>query len=102
MRPLRRARGPSGIVTDHEGLWLANAAGGPERVEDHTRLRPSYDSQPGSFLPRSMLDERGWSTATAGWLVRAPQTLTPEDLATLRDFASREGLSSRDPRGSGT
>ena len=64
-----------------------------QRLTDVARLRPGYESLPGTFVASDVLTKRGWATAPSGrWLVDTSAPPTTEQLADAREAAAAAGL----------
>ena len=84
--------GPAEIVIDTSELWLANLSTPPVLVTDAWEVPATYGSLPGSFVTPDVARDRGWTTATVGWLLRSDTPFTDERVAAVRATAADHGL----------
>ena len=87
------------VITDEEGeLFLIGLADtGPDRsklqpLSGVVRVPEGYTSIPGAFITRQVLEEQGWSTARAGWIIEADADLTDKQIAAAIEQAADTGL----------
>jgi putative ABC transport system permease protein len=88
------------ILTTQTGtLWLEPID--PEVVEGAQHLTPGYTSLPGSFITPAALDQRGWDTARAAWLIETPAPISEGQFTEAVRMAANAGITveSRDSQG---
>ncbi len=58
-----------------------------------TALLPNYTSAPNTLITPQAMTARGYTAEPAGWLVQAPQPLTPAQITDARQRAAAAGIS---------
>ncbi len=53
---------------------------------------PTYSSAPSALVTIAAMEQHGWVTARAGWIVESPKALTAEQIRAARAAAAQEGL----------
>ncbi len=56
-------------------------------VEDEVTIDPGYSSMPMAMMTPEGVEERGWETRPAGWLIELSEPLSDADVAKVRDQA---------------
>lgn len=84
--------GPPDVVTDTQQMWLSNLGGPTTPLGQAVDLTPSYTSLPGTLVGDDEIRRRGWTKATVGWLLQAPDAFTEAEIAQLREFAAANEL----------
>lgn len=64
----------------------------PELVTRSRELTPVYSSLPGSFITPAALNQRGWGTARASWLIETATPLTEDQFQQARELAAGAGI----------
>ena len=65
----------------------------PRPATVQTMNMPTGDSEPRALITEHGLRHFGLTTTALGWLIRAPHTITPEQLSTADTLASDAGMS---------
>ena len=84
-------------LPDHpEPLLLVDMSVRPDRGERRTAVQrvdlPDYTSVPRSLITEHAMEQHGWVTARAGWLVESATPFTPEQISAAREAAAGAGF----------
>jgi len=64
----------------------------PELVTRSRELTPTYSSLPASFITLAALNQRGWDTARASWLIETNTPITEDQFMHARELAAEAGI----------
>ncbi|CAN5875573.1 hypothetical protein BH23ACT5_BH23ACT5_10230 [soil metagenome] len=79
------------VLTVETGeLWFEPMR--PELVTRSHQLTPAYTSLPGSFVTPAALNQRGWGTARAGWLIETTDPVSQDQFVYTRELAAGAGI----------
>ncbi len=90
--------GPSTEVltqrTDPMVLLDIQKRDGPDAAKARTQAAalPTYSSAPNAIITTATMEQHGWITARAGWIVESPGALTVEQIRAARGAAAVAGL----------
>jgi len=65
---------------------------GPELVENSEHLTPGYTSLPGSFITPFAIQQRGWASARAIWLIETATPISEDQFDDAREMAANAGI----------
>jgi putative ABC transport system permease protein len=64
----------------------------PELVTRSRQLPPDYTSLPASFITPAALNQRGWETARASWLIETSTPISEDQFMEARELAADAGI----------